>query len=763
MNDSFIKSTDQYTTQEQSIPAPYIRKSFILDKSVKAAKIQICTPGFYELYLNGENITKGFLAPYISNPDDMVCFDEYDVSEKLRLGNNAIGVILGNGFANQTVKSWNFCDAPFRAPLCVSVEMCATLSDGSEYKILSDESFKTHPSPVIYDMYRYGTHYDARLEIEGWADADFDDSSWQNVSKAISPKGKIRYCFAEPITAQEEIGVVSMSEKHDFCYLKTKLFGGDDVEFSRVEKGYLYDFGVCKSGVCRLKIRGKRGQKITLRHGERTTEEGNFNVNSIYTFKTDYADYIHLLQTDVYILKGGEEEIFLPPFTYHAFRYVLVEGLEEDQATKELLTFVVFNSNIAQKASFKCSDETLNTIYEMTLNADRSNFHYFPTDCPHREKNGWTGDASISAEQFAAFFDCERSLMLWLESMRYAQSANGRLPGIVPTTGWGYAFGNGPAWDAACVNIPYYLYVYNNNTEVIAENADMISKYLHCVDGMIREDGLIAFGLGDWCQPKREEIGILSPQKLTDTLTIFDISKKAAFLFEIISRDDDAKFALALAEKLRGSIRKELIDYERMVAEGDCQTSQALLLALGIFEESERDAAYSNLIEMIHRDGDYMMTGVIGYKPLFEQLILNGDVDLALKMICREDEPSYAAMIARGATALCEAFDKNGVQESENHHFFGDIIRIFMNYLAGIKLSRDISGTPSIKISPVIPLMLTYAKGEITTEFGEVSAGWEKKGDKLRFYAEVPEGIACTFEFNGTVKTLSSGHNEIAF
>ena len=394
MFDKFIKATNEYTDKNKSVPAPYIRRAFELDFKPSSARLCIVASGFYELYVNGKNITKGYIAPYISNPDEIMLYDEYDVAKYLVKGKNAIGVILGNGFANQTVSSWNFNNAAFRAPLCFSLELEA-LTKGKSFTLSSDENFKTHPSHIVYDMYRYGTHVDARLVVHGWSTPSFDDSSWQNAMLSAPPKGEIVKCTASPITKILELKPEKITKQNDVCYLRTALHKGEDIPSTR-GSGYLYDFGKNAAGVCRLKIKGKAGQTVTLRHGERLSDDGSFNINSVYTIKPDFDEYIHLLQTDVYTLSGEGEEIYVPPFTYHGFRYVFVEGITEEQATPDLLTYEVISSIKKKRADFSCSDYVVNTLYEMGINADFSNFHYFPTDCPHREKNGWTGDAALS-------------------------------------------------------------------------------------------------------------------------------------------------------------------------------------------------------------------------------------------------------------------------------------------------------------------------------------------------------------------------------
>lgn len=758
MFSTFIKASNEFTDKEKSIPAPYLRKGFDLDFKPKNAKIYIVSSGFYELYLNGERITKGFLAPYISNPDDMLCYDVYDVSDRLCVGKNAVGIILGNGFANQPVDGWEFASASFRAPLCCSLTLTAENGEKS-FTLDSDESFKTHPSHIIYDTYRYGTHLDARKEIKGFSEAEFDDSGWENALIAIRPKGEIVPCIASPIIKREELTPISITYHKDICYLKTALHGGSDIPSTKIS-GYLYDFGKSTAGVCKVKIKGENGQKVTVRHCEKLSDEGRFNVNSIYTFKSNYAEYIHLFQTDVYTLKGGETEIFLPPFTYHGFRYAFVEGITEEQATKDLLTFEVISSSITQRTDFNCSDETVNTLYAMGINADLSNFHYFPTDCPHREKNGWTGDISVSAEQMLLHFDCTEDMRLWLKTLAHAQRDDGSLPGIAPTGGWGFKWGNGPMWDSACVTVPYYIYKYYGKTDVLSECSEMIYRYLKYVLGRRDGNGLVAIGLGDWCQPRKTGESIASPLILTDSVTVYDIAKKASLIFDVLGKTQEKAFADDLAKQMRSAIREHLIDLETMTAVGSCQTSQALILSLGLIEEDERKAAYKRLLDFINEKDGHVYCGMIGLRYIFEVLAEGGDIDLALKMICRPDEPSYGSMIARGATALCEALMENGLNESENHHFFGDILRIFHSYIAGLRVNPNMRDGSEVVFSPVIPSGMQNASGSLVFPSGKADFGWKRCEKDITAYINVPKGVHGFYRYGSTVAELKEGYQE---
>ena len=748
----FIKATDKYCSLADHVAAPIFRRTFVIDRMPVSARLDIAVSGFYELYVNGENITLGLLAPYVSNPDQLIYKDSYDLTHYLRVGKNAVAVILGNGFANQDVASWQFSTASCRGPLKLALEIRL---DGDTV-IEADESFKFAPSPILFDMYRYGVIYDAREERDGFSLPDYDDSTWEHAKLTDAPKGEIKPTQHRPIRIREELTPVSIERRDDFHTLYYK--SGEPMAESYVREGWIYDFGINTAGVCRLKIKGERGQKITLRHAERLND-GRFDIGTTVTVKDDTHKTVDYLQTDVYYLRGGDEEIFLPPFTYHGFRYALVEGITDEQATPDLLTYAVFSTDVNKRSHFASSDEALNKLYAMTVNADLSNFHHFPTDCPHREKNGWTGDVAASAEQLLLAFDCGKNLTAWLDSLRASQLESGMLPGIAPTTGWGYAWGNGPFWDQAAVVVPYYIYKYDGDLAPARENADMIARYLRYVAARRDERGLVAIGLGDWVQPGCVGHGFRAPLLLTDSVTVYDIASKAEFLFGLIGREEDKSFAHSLKEQMRSAIREHLID--RDVALGTCQTSQALCLYFDLFDEDERNSAYRRLIEIIEADGRHLTTGVIGLRYIFEVLIEGGDIDLAVEMIRRPDEPSYGAMIERGATALCEALDVNGLNESENHHFLGDILRVFHSLIAGLRVNPTLGDNESFLFAPSIPDSLDFARAEYDFAGGRVCVGWERAGDKIRFYADVPDGVTATFRYGEVECALADGYNEL--
>ena len=705
---SFIRASEAYNTFEHHVPAPYLRRAFQTDHEAKANVI-ITALGFYDLYLNGERITKGYLAPYISNPDDLVYYDTYEVT--LCAGENVLGVWLGNGFTNNPGGHiWDFDTAAFRAT--PQMALCLTYTDksGEAHCMESDETWRTESSPLLFDDYRFGEIYDGRLEIPGWNTIGFDDSAWKFAERAPQPRGEKRLCTAEPIDIVNELKPISVT---------------------KTEKGYLYDFGINTAGVCRLCVRGELDQRIELRHGEHL-KDGLPDVENIWFKREHWARDLEYVHKDVYTCRGDGEEVYTPAFTYHGFRYVLVSGITEAQATEDLLTALEMHSLLEERGGFSCSDETAKKLQQMTRQSDVTNFYYFPTDCPQREKNGWTADAALSSEHILLNLGAERSYREWLRAIVKAQDNNGALPGIVPTSGWGFAWGNGPAWDSVLIELPYRLYQYRGDLDSAKLCAPAIIKYLHYLTMRMDAHDLLAIGLGDWCPPGREAHEYKSPLAFTDTVLSKDMADKAAFLFDKLNMPEQAAFARALSKRWKAAVRKYLIDENTMLAAGNCQTSQAMAIYYNIFESAECKAAFEQLINLIEEQEYHLDVGVLGGRVLFHVLTDFGHSDLAFSMITRPDYPSYGNWIARGATTLWEVFQPEGSDRigSLNHHFWGDISSWFTQALSGIRMAPH--GEPNeVDFRPSFISRLTHAEAFHIAPAGRIASAWERDEDDV--------------------------------
>lgn len=723
----FIQKTKEYATFEKPVSAPYFRRMFAVHQKVKTAKLKITGLGFYEVHINGIDITKGFLAPYRSNLNDYVYYDEYDIVEYLLEGDNVLGCIVGNGWQNPVGGYiWEFEKAPWRGPCKLAFQLRITYADGTVHDVESDSQTRVTDSPIIFNDLHYGEYYDARKELDGWDMPEYDDSKWDYAEEALAPLGEQRLCGAEPIVSSGELKPINIRKYED---------------------GYIYDFGENNAGITRLQIRGECGQKLLLQHFETLVDGKPYFKNFRYYPEQRY-------QEDEYICSGKGMEIHTPRFTYHGFRYVYVTGVREEQATPELLTYVILHSDIKQIGNFVCDDEVVNKIQEATVRSDISNFHYFPTDCPQREKNGWTADASLSAEQLLLNFTPEVSFREWLRNIYKALDEHGQLPGIVPTGGWGYMVEggppwNGPAWDSVLVNLPYYMYIYRGDTTTLREAATPIIRYITYLYSKLNEKDLLKFGLGDWCQPNRKgEDDYETPLEVTDSMVSLDIARKAMTIFEALGMDEQKAYAEGLYQRLRKAIRKHLIDRESCLVMGETQTGQALALAYGLFRDYEKDKAVLRLVELInHKDG-FMDTGVIGARVIFRVLAENGFADLAYDMITRPEYPSYGNWILRGATTLWEGFWRDDTCRilSMNHHFWGDVSAWFYIYLAGIHINPTGKDVREVCISPCFVKKLNYVNAHHQMLDGTLIVEWKRTREGIMLSVTAPKGINISFE-----------------
>lgn len=727
----FRAASKEFSGYEKDVPAPYMRGSFFLESVPKSAEISITALGFYDLYINGKRLTKGILAPYISNPDQVVVYDKYEIAAFLRKGKNVLGLILGNGFTNNYGgMPWDIDKASFRA----APKTAFRIESDGRVLFSSADVLKVYPSPILNDDYREGESYDARKEIAGWNMPELDDTGWKDAITVPAPKGRCVFADFEPIKE----------------YRRRKA-----VRILPLKDGFLYDFGVNTAGVPVLKIDGKAGQKITLVCGE-WFKDGNMDTKNIQCWSRNRT-MDREIQKIEYICKGKKGEGFVPCFSYYGCQYVKVTGIEAWQATKELVEFSEQSSALRKTGTFFCSDEYANRTFKNTIRSDFSNFYYFPTDCPHREKTGWTGDAYLSAEQFCLLLDCEKSLRMWLSCIRDCQKENGALPCVVPTAGWGYGWGSGPSWDGVLTALTYMLYRYTGKREILEENAEAIWKYLGFLKSIRKENGTIEYGLGDWCQ-----IGALrdsdpwTPSAVTDTLSALDICNKASRIFSVLGKAEQAKQAAELAESFRVAARNNFVEWkygDSYFCRPYCltQTAQAMMLYRGVYEGEEIPHAALRLKEMLGGTENHMQVGVFGVQALLRTLCEYGMADTAYETAMSPDRPSYGNMIDHGATSLWEfihSFAKGsrydvtvGKIKSMNHHFWGDIAAWYITYLAGIRINENLDDIYRVDISPYFVKQLDQAEARHEMPYGTVLSSWQRLNDReILLFVSLPEG-----------------------
>ena len=521
-----------------------------------------------------------------------------------------------------------------------------------------------------------------------------------------------------------------------------------------LEDGIVYDFGVNTAGVPVLKIDGRPGQQVELICGE-WLRNGKMDTENIRFGGRERAGCDDI-QRIVYTCKGEKGEGFAPCFSYYGFRYVKVRGIDPAQAAEDLVVMSEQSSSLARMGNFYCSDASANTTFKNTLRSDYANFFYYPTDCPHREKNGWTGDAALSAEQFMLLLGCEKSLRMWLSCIRDGQKENGAISCIVPTSGWGYEWGSGPSWDAVLVRLPYNLYRYRGCRAVLEENADAIAKYLGFLRSIVRADGLIEYGLGDWCQIGTRGGGEhWTPVCVTDTLAGMDICDKAAKIYRVLGQKEREEEAHALWLQLRAAMRKTC---GALPPPRSCRTQTALsmMIAAGVYEENELPDAFRWLVDSVCGVQNRLLVGVFGIQSLLRVLCEQGMADTAYEMAMAPDRVSYGAMVADGATSLWEIphIAGNGISTggvaSLNHHFWGDIAAWYITYIAGIRVNEQFFDPSRVDISPYFIEKLAYAQASHRTPLGTVLVSWQRTGEnEIEMFISLPAGAHGTLALHG--------------
>lgn len=703
MLNCFICATKERGTLTAPVPAPLFRREFHIDKALEVASLRICGLGLYRLFINGRDITKGSFAPYISNTDDVVYVDEYTLTEYLRPGNNALCVILGNGMQNALGGfTWELDTASFQSVPKLAFELTLHYQDQGCDVIRSDNQVLTAPSAITFNDWWCGEYYDAGKAFD-WLDSSPQESDprWHPALLTETPRGQQRISGASPIRIHE-------SRK--------------PLQITPVEDGYLYDFGINDAGSFELNMRKpSKGQIITLTMGE-YWDGTRFNNKKLFFVPEELA------QVDRYICRGDDQEIWSPMFVYHGYRYILVQGITPEQATTELLQYHVIHADLAERGQFHCSDPVLEQINEITRRSLLCNFYFYPTDCPQREKHGWT-DAGQWAEAVMLNWDPKNSYTEWLTNVRASQNQTGMLPGIVPTGGWGMNLG-GPYWDAVIVNLPWLIWKYQGDLDCFEENAEAILRYLRYLARIRDERGLISFGIGDWCPVgKIEPREFKAPIVVTDTAISYDICHKAAAMFASVGNTVASQEASKLADDLRLALREHLIDWDTLTVAGNCQTSQAIFLYFHIFDPAEWKVAAKVLVDIVHRDGDFMDIGCIGGRVLFRVLSEAGESALAYRMITRPEFPSYGNWLTRGATTLWEDFQ---VREedvcSRNHPMWGDISSWMYQWVAGLQINPELRNYNEAVIHPGFATGISHAEAYHNTPAGRIGVSWSQVG-----------------------------------
>jgi len=702
-------------------PAPYFRRVFEPIKQIKSARAYIVASGLYELYLNGEKVGTHRLDPMYTRFDRRNLYVTYDVTRNLQQGKNAVGVILGNGWYNhQAMAVWNFDKAPWRARPSFCLDLRITYTDGTTETITSGSDWKTSFGPIISNNIYTAEHYDARLEQKGWNKVDFDDAKWRGISLRATPSKNIVSQTMHPIRNIEEIKVKSL---HKF----------DDTT-------YLYNLGRNIAGVSKIKVSGPKGTVIKLKHAERLSTNGRADLSNIDVYYRP-KDNTDPFQTDIFILNGDGEEEFMPLFNYKGFQYVEVTSSNPIKLEEKNLVAYFMHSDVPAAGKISSSNPLIDKIWWATNNSYLSNLFGFPTDCPQREKNGWTGDGHFAIETGLYNFDAVTVYEKWLGDHRDEQQPNGVLPDIIPTGGWGYGTANGTDWTSTIAIIPWNIYMFYGDTKALADNYKNIKQYVNYVNN-ISKDGLTTFGRGDW-------VPVKSTSNLEYTSSIYfyvdaDILAKAAKLF---NNQNDFLVYSALAKKIKSAINAKYFNAETVSYGSGVQTELSMALQWNIVEDQYRLKLAENLAKRVAADGMHIDVGVLGAKAVLNALSDNGQSETAYKLAAQDTYPGWGWWIANGATTLHENWDMQATRDiSDNHMMFGEIGGWFFKGIGGIKIDERQPGFKNILLQPHFVEGLEHFTASHESPYGTIISSWKKNKNGVKYDVKIPANSTASLD-----------------
>lgn len=713
----WICHSHEISNDAHCLPAPLFRKTFDVCAGLEKATLYLCGLGYQDAYINGNEISNEVLSPGFTAYDKTVLYSTYDITAQLAEGKNVMGVMLGNGFYNSFTKDvWDFSHAAWRHHPKMIAQIHLYYQDGTQDIIASDSTWKCANGPVIFNAVRNGEFYDARLEVEGWNCQEYDDHHWSHVKIAKAPGGSLRAASCNPIRITGTLPAKSVR----------KIGEGQ----------YIVDFGENISGWVKLQVHGERGSEIRIRYGEELDSQGHLDVSCInlYVLSGEF-------QTDTYILKGKGTEIWHPRFTYHGFRYVEITSPYVEM-TEDMLTACIVHTDFHNTGTFECSNVLLNSIQTMSRKSLLYNFHSIPTDCPHREKNGWTGDMLLSAEQMLYNFDGAANLWKWLGDFKDAQRASGQLPGIIPTPGWGYHWGSGPAWDSAIIIIPWNMYLYHGDEAILEYMYENMKRYMDFMESM-SEGYILSFGLGDWCPPQYVNGLPQCPVEVTDTAYFYSNARIMKKVSGILGKAEEEKYYNTLADEIQTTFIAKFINISTGEVSTPCQTSQACALYHGLAEGALGEKVFAKLVSCVMEKECFIDCGILGTKYILNVLSQFGRTDLAYRMVTKTECPSWGYWIEQGATTLWETWGQTPTT-SKNHHMFSCISEWFYKYLAGIQYDELQPGFKHIVICPQVVSDLHFVRAEYETRYGKVRSEWKWEKGTFRLEVEIPMGCTAT-------------------
>ena len=707
-----------------------LRKEFSNDgKKITDAVVYISGMGHYEMHINGKKVGDSEFAPLWSEYSKTIYYNTYDVTDMLTNGNNAIGILLGNGFFNvQRGTRYSKLMTSFGAPQMI-MRMDINYSDGTSKTIVSDQTWKYSLSPITFNSIYGGESYDARLVQKGFDCPGFNDSAWKNAIIVEGTGARLEPQTAQPVKIMERFGIKSWK------YLPTDSVATASEKTKRKVSAHTFiaDMGQNLAGFPEITVRGKAGQKITMLVSENLNKQGVCDQRQ--TGRQHYYEYT---------IGSDTTETWHPRFSYYGFRYIQVEDavLEGEQnpdnlpVISKLQSCFVYNS-AEEGSSFECSNPIFTQTHRLIERAERSNMQSVMTDCPHREKLGWLEQDHLVGPSLFYNFDMTQYCPKIIRDITDTQKPDGMVPTTAPQyVSFGNLFDDSPEWGSTLVIMPFQYYEQYGDSTLITANYQAMRRYVDYLTSRSK-NGIVGHGLGDWYDVvEGEKSGFCknTPIPLVATAHyIYDLKLITRAARMVNNKADELKYS-ALYNDAVESFNREFYHPDSCYYGTGSQTSNALPLFLGITGEN-KERVLQSLIKDIEKHGNRLTTGDVGNRYLFMTLAMNGENDLLYKMLNHYDTPGYGFQIKQGATTLTEQWDpRQG--SSWNHLMMGQIDEWLFKYLAGIQNKPGTYGMRHLIIKPHLIDDMNFVNASTVTLYGKVSVEYNKQG----LTVEIPVG-----------------------
>jgi|WetSurMetagenome_2_1015567.scaffolds.fasta_scaffold00461_12 alpha-L-rhamnosidase len=701
-------------TEKLPPPAPMLRKNFVVNKEIASARAYVTGLGFFELYVNGEKVSKDVMSPNLTlygkradlGPigimiknnfrEYRVMYLSYDIKELLKKGENMVGAILGNGFYNPA----GFWTQGYGSPRFLG-QIHIKYTDGSEQVIITDKTWKASKSPILMDLIYDGEHYDARLEQPGWCTPGFNDSKWEPVAIRKAPEGIMKAHMSATDRVMESLPPLKIVQLDNGHY---------KVDFGQEISGWLH----------LINVSGEAGRQIDIKY----ICESPVGANS-------------------YTMKGGQPESYAARFTWFVFREVEISNWPGEPKPDQLRAEAVY-TDIETTGKFECSNPLFNTINKIWWRSQTDNMHGgVASDCPHRERSPYTGDGQVSCVTVMHNFDARSFYTKWIQDIFGAQNPEtGYVPNGAP---WQPGCGGGVAWGAAMNIMPWEFFLHYGDIDLLRNNYEGMKGYIKYMLTWTNAEGIMFsqapdkanpnqwINLGDWVAP-----GKLPPDEMVHTFFLWRCADLTSMAAKALGKTDDENYYNLLAEKTRKAFHHKYFNNEK----GTYGPNGGNIFALKMgVPADQKERVIAALKADIHANGDHLDTGIFGTQFFFEVLSENGLHELAFKVMNQRTQPGYGWWIEQGATTTWEQW--NG-SDSRNHPMFGGGITWFYDKLAGMNPDPEKPGYRHIIFHPQPVGDITFATYSNMTPYGTAGISWKKEKGKLITDITIPVGCSAT-------------------